>query len=185
LAGFDVVLAQFGWNHTRAQDIALIRGAARVQNKTWGAIITWTYDSPPYLGNGAELYEDLVLAYESGAKYLVIFNGPDVGDYGILTDEHFTAMERFWDGVQHGSYVVHGSAETVLVLPRNYGWGMRKPSDTIWGLWGPDEKSPQIWNVSRTLLARYGTRFDIVYEDANFSLNDKYSNIYYWNSTIS
>jgi hypothetical protein len=47
LAGYDVVLAQFGWNHTLAQDIALIRGAARLQNKSWGAIITWKYNKPP------------------------------------------------------------------------------------------------------------------------------------------
>ncbi len=181
LAGFDVVLAQFGWNHTRAQDIALVRGAAKVQNKTWGAIVTWTYDSLPYLESGTELYDDLVLAYEAGAKYLVIFNGPQVGGYGILADQHFTAMEKFWDGVQRGSFVVQGSADTVLVLPRNYGWGMRSPNDTIWGLWGPDEKSPQIWNISRVLLARYGTSLDIVYEDAGFSLDDKYSKIYYWN----
>ncbi|MEM2910973.1 MAG: hypothetical protein QW146_00525 [Candidatus Bathyarchaeia archaeon] len=34
LAGYDVVLAQFGWNHTTAQDIALIIGAAYLQNKS-------------------------------------------------------------------------------------------------------------------------------------------------------
>ena len=184
-AGFDVVLSQFGWNHIRAQDIGLIRGAAKVQGKAWGAIMTWTYDSPPYLENGTALYDDMVSAYEAGARYVVIFNGPQVGDYGIMTDEHFSALERFWNGLQHGTYSVQSSAENVLVLPRNYGWGMRNPNDTIWGLWGPDEKSPQIWNISRTLLARYGTQLDIVYEDANFTLTDKYSNVYYWNSTLS
>jgi len=184
LAGYDVVLAQFGWNHTRAQDVALARGAAAVQGKSWGAIITWTYDSPPYLGNGTELYSDMVLAYEAGAKYIVVFNYPEINDYGILTEQHFEALERFWNCVQNGSYVVHNSAQAVLVLPRNYGWGMRNPNDTIWGLWGPDEKSPQIWNISRTLLETYGTRLDIVYDDTNFSLKNKYSNIYYWNSTL-
>ncbi len=184
LAGYDVVLAQFGWNHTRAQDVALARGAATVQGKSWGAITTWTYDSPPYLENASELYSDMVLAYEAGAKYIVVFNYPEINDYGILTEQHFEALERFWNGVQHGSYVVHNSAQTVLVLPRNYGWGMRNPNDTIWGLWGPDEKSPQIWNISRTLLETYGTGLDIVYDDANFSLKNKYSNIYYWNSTL-
>lgn len=33
LAGYDVVFAQFGWKHTTFQDIALIRGAAHLQNK--------------------------------------------------------------------------------------------------------------------------------------------------------
>ena len=47
LGGFDVMLAQFGWNNTVMQEIALARGAAKLQNKTWGTIITWKYDQPP------------------------------------------------------------------------------------------------------------------------------------------
>src|SRR3990170_630679 len=42
-AGYDVILAQFGWNYSRQLNVALCRGAATVQNKEWGAIITWTY----------------------------------------------------------------------------------------------------------------------------------------------
>ena len=41
LGGYDVILAQFGWNQSITQEIALVRGAARMQNKRWGAIITW------------------------------------------------------------------------------------------------------------------------------------------------
>jgi hypothetical protein len=41
--GYDVVLAQFGWNHTTALDMGLVRGAATLQNKDWGAILTWKY----------------------------------------------------------------------------------------------------------------------------------------------
>jgi hypothetical protein len=40
LGRYDVMLAQFGWNNSYIQDIALVRGAARMQNKSWGAIIT-------------------------------------------------------------------------------------------------------------------------------------------------
>jgi hypothetical protein len=57
LAGYDTVFSEFGWNHSRTQDIALVRGAAKVQNKTWGAIVTWTYDRQPYLENGESLYK--------------------------------------------------------------------------------------------------------------------------------
>jgi hypothetical protein len=184
LAGYDVVFAQFGWNQSRAQDIALVRGAAKVQDKTWGAIVTWTFDSPPYLEDGEKLYEDLVMAYNNGAEYIVIFNYPEITDYGILDDEHFLALERFWQEIQVDSGHVTVVADSVLVLPKNYGWGMRSQNDSIWGLWEADEKSPQIWNISRTLLSRYGTNLDIVYEDDRFSLDDKYSEIIYWNSTI-
>ncbi|UCD26619.1 MAG: hypothetical protein JSV75_00295 [Candidatus Bathyarchaeota archaeon] len=184
LAGYDVMLAQFGWNHSRVQDIALVRGAANVQNKSWGVIITWTFDDPPYLEGGNELYQDMLMAYENGAEYIAVFNYPKINDYGILKQEHFEALERFWHEIQTNSHCNPNSAHTVLVLPKNYGWGMRNPNDTIWGLWGADENSLQIWNVSRTLLTRYAPYIDIVYEDARFSLKDKYSKIYYWNSTL-
>jgi len=49
LGGYDILLAQFGWNHSTVQDIALAKGAARLQNKLWGAIITWKYESPRIL----------------------------------------------------------------------------------------------------------------------------------------
>jgi hypothetical protein len=79
----------------------------------------------------------------------------------------------------------YSQAEAALVLPENYGWGMRSPDDTIWGFWGPDERSPQIWEISRTLLEQYGLSLDIVYDDPDpaFSAAGKYSQIYYWNQT--
>ena len=184
LAGYDVVFAQFGWNHTRIQDIALVRGAAKVQNKTWSAIITWTYDALPYLDSGERLYDDMVLAYENGAKYISVFNYPKINDFGILQEEHFLALERFWNRITTETDYASHEAQTALVLPRNYGWGMRNPNDTIWGLWGPDEKSTQVWNATRTLLTSYAPNADIVYDDARFSILNKYSTIYYWNSTV-
>jgi hypothetical protein len=185
LAGYDVVLAQFGWNHSRVQDIALVRGAAKLQNKDWGVILTWTFNNSPYLEDGGKLYDDLVLAYENGAKYIVVFNYPKINEYGILEDEHFLALEKFWQETQtdldHSPLV----ANYALVLPKNYGFGMRYVNDSIWGLWKSDEKSMQIWNISRKLLSQYGLQLDIIYEDDRFSLENKYSKIFYWNSTMS
>ena len=34
--GYDVILAEFGWNHSRPLNIALARGAATMQDKEWG-----------------------------------------------------------------------------------------------------------------------------------------------------
>jgi len=73
----------------------------------------------------------------------------------------------------------------VLVLPKNYGWGMRNPQDTIWAFWGPDENSQQIWELSQTLLNQYGTSLDIVYDDPAYPVTGKYPKIYYWNQTIT
>ena len=48
-AGYDAVFAEFGWNHSRPLNVALCRGAASMPNKDWGVMITWTYDSSPYI----------------------------------------------------------------------------------------------------------------------------------------
>jgi flagellar basal body-associated protein FliL len=187
LSGYDVVLAQVGWNRSLPQDIAMLRGAARMQDKDWGVIIGWKYTVPPYLDTGENIYSQMVDAYRAGAKYIVLFNYPqlDGNAYCVMTDEHFGALERFWNDVVNNSTVVRGStaAEAALVLPRNYGWGMRNPEDHIWGFWGPDDKSNQIWTISRTLLDRYGLHLDIVYDDSNFSFVDQYPKVYYWNQT--
>jgi hypothetical protein len=97
LGGYDVMLAQFGWNSSYIQDIALVRGAARMQNKSWGAIITWKYDQPPYLDdNEEEIYNQMHTAYEAGAEYVIIFNYPQIegNPWGTLTDKHFEALEK-------------------------------------------------------------------------------------------
>jgi hypothetical protein len=185
VGGYNVVLSQFGSNNTVKQEIALIRGAARMQNTQWGAIITWKYDTPPYLDTGPEIYTQMRMAYDAGAKYIILFDYPQIGNnpYGVLTEEHFKALQDFWSNIKTYPTQTSEEAEAVLVLPKNYGWGMRHPEDRIW-LWGPDELSPQIWNVSRVLLDKYGLRLDIVYDDSAFPVAGKYEKIYYWNETI-
>ena len=187
LGGFDVMLAQFGWNNTYTQEIALVRGAAKMQNKSWGTIITWKYDEEPYLDSGEEIYKQMLTAYHAGAEYAVIFNYPQIegNPYGILEDEHFEALEKLWREIeQNPRKTSETQAEAVFVLPKNYGWGMRHIEDWIWGFWGPDEKSQQIWEISRKLLEQYGASLDIVYDDPEFPVTDKYQLIYYWNQTI-
>jgi hypothetical protein len=186
--GYDVVFAQAGWNHSLAQSIGLVRGAARLQGKSWGTIITWKYSEPPYLDSGEAIYWQMRAAYEAGTEYIVFFSYPVVegNEYGgAMEEQHFNALQRFWYEVGKNPSVVHGSsdAEAALVLPRNYGWGMRNANDRIWGWWGPDDKSPQIWNISRQLLTEYITRLDIVYDDPAFPAQSVYEKVYYWNQT--
>jgi len=101
-----------------------------------------------------------------------------------MQDEHFEALERFWNDAVSGE-IRHNSvtADAVLVLPKDYGWGMRHLDDRIWGFWGPDEKSPIIWEQKNRLIAQYGYALDIIYEDPAFPVEGKYSKIYLWNST--
>ena len=185
--GYTAVFAEAGWNHSLNQDIALVRGAAKMQNKSWGTIATWKYFNPPYLDDADSILEQMRAAYECGAEYIIIFNYPtlDGNDYGIMTDEHFQALEQFWNDTVKNPEVIHGSieAEAALVLPKNYAWGMRNPNDKIWGFWDSDEKSPQIWALLNSLLEQYGYGLDIVYDDPEFPVEGNYSHIYYWNQS--
>lgn len=183
-AGYDVVLAEFGWNYSRQLNIALCRGAATVQNKDWGVIITWTYDQPPYLGSGAELYEDLIYAYRSGAKYVLIFDSNEEYSEGILSQEHFNALKHFWEYVQVFPRENDVNRDRVAyVLPPDFGYGFRGPEDWIWGLWEADDFSYEISEKLGRALEQYGTRLDIVYENG-LELNGNYSRYVFWNGTI-
>lgn len=185
LSGYDTLFAEFGSNQSINQAIALVRGAARLQSKDWGAIITWTYDQPPYLDNGNAIYNQMFAAYMAGAKYAVVFDYPQIpgNPYGILTEDHFSALQRFWGTIQNLKVTNNPTGEAVLVLPHNYGWGMRNLNDRLWGVWAPDERASLIWNISRKLLTKYNLGLDMVYEDERFPVNGLYANIYYWNQT--
>jgi len=187
-AGYTAVFAEFGWNHSRPLHIGLCRGAAKAHSKDWGVIITWEYTDAPYIESGEELYDDMVLAYKTGAKYVIVFNYPKIGQYGILTEKHFDALKKFWNYV-HSNPHAHGviQGEAAYVLPQDYGFGFRNPEDKIWGLWDADALSPKVWADANTLLAQYGSRLDIVYDDPETmdTVRNGYERLFFWNETLS
>lgn len=183
-SGYDVLLAQFGWNYSRQLNVALCRGAATMQDKEWGVIISWTYDHPPYIGSGPELYEDLVLAYENGAKYVVIFDSDKNYTQGILKEEHFKALRDFKQYTVENPIGEYYSTDRIaFVLPKDYGYGFRGPDDKIWGLWESDALSVEISQKLGGLLEQYGKKLDVIYDDG-LALDDTYSRYIFWNNTI-
>jgi parallel beta-helix repeat protein len=183
-AGYDVVLAEFVKNHSRPLHLAMCRGAAKVQNKDWGIMITWKYDDPPYTEPADELYEDMVFAYNSGAKYVAVYDAWSREHVNTtLTDDHLDALKNFWEYVQQNPDK-HGSlkADTVLVLPENYGFGFRKPTDTIWGYIAADNWTKKLYDDAYGLLEEYGSRLDVVYSDPEFNdaLADNYDQVLTW-----
>lgn len=185
-AGYAAVLTEFGWNHSRSLNVALCRGAATVQNKDWGVIITWTYNGTPYIESGDALYNDLIWAYNTGAKYVAVFNYPKIGRYGLLTEEHFDAIKKFWSYI-HSIPEAYGNmvGEVAYVLPKDYGYGFRGPDDKIWGLWEADQETQKIWNDVNNLLQTYGSRLDLVYDDPEFNnaIKSRYNKLIFWNKT--
>lgn len=185
-AGYDVLFAQFGWNYSRQLNVGLCRGASAAQDKEWGAIITWTYTQPPYIESGQELYNDLLLAYDNGAKYIAVFNSNKNYSDGILEQEHLDALKRFWQYSQENPRKAYPIGErTAYVLPRNYAYGFRGPNDKIWGLWEADEFSVPISVNLGNLLEQHNSRLDITYEDIYQTNNSqKYSQLINWNNTL-
>jgi hypothetical protein len=190
LAGYDTVFVELGWNHNRTKHIALDRGAANVQEKDWGTIIVWKSLDPEdenkgIYKTGPEMLDDMIASYQAGAKYVIVFNFPHEQPYGILKEEHFTAMETFWEMTHPPNHRRHGkpsasiekvSGDVAFVLPKDYGWGMRWEDDKIWQpAWGPDDKSQLIWDNMNKLIDKYGLRLDIIYNDTRFNFTEKYS----------
>ncbi len=187
-AGYDLLLADLGFDSNTQLQIALCRGAAHVHGRDWGTMITWRSSGIPEIETGAALYNDLVLGYESGAKIEVVF---DYGEYawpyhyGILNETHFEALRNFWSYVQQNPDK-HGSvkADTALVLPEAYGSGLRSRVDGVWGLFGADFWSAEILSNSESYLQTYGSNLDIVYNDtaSNKVTEETYKTLIAWPS---
>ena len=185
-AGFDTIFAEFGWNYSRPLNIALNRGAATAQNKDWGVMVTWTYTNPPYIESGEALYNDLVYAYDNGAKYIMVFDTDENYSQGILKKEHLDALEQFWRYTTDNPRGEMLSNDRVAyVLPEDYGYGFRGPDDKIWGLWEADNLSIEISSTLNSALNEYGTELDIIYEDGLESNNIcEYRKFIFWNGTV-
>jgi len=186
--GYDAVFIQFGWNHSRPLHIALCRGAANLHEREWGAIITWTYTTEPYIESGEELYKDSVLAYDNGASYVLIFNHPYATNatYGVLEEEHLTAMSEFWEYTKQNPRP-NDVSDAAYVLPKDYGYGFRGPSDKIWGRFEADAITNKLCVDLNELLLRFGTRLDVIYEDellADSPAAAGYNEIFMWNETV-
>lgn len=187
-AGFDTIFAEFVWNYSRQLNVALNRGAATVQNKDWGVMITWKYNRPPYIESGAELYDDMVYAYESGAKYILVFDTDANYTQSTLQREHLDALKRFWQYVKDNPRSRnHFTDRVAYVLPKDYGYGFRGPNDQIWGLWETTDYnySSKINTEVSGLLNTYQNRLDIIYDDGLKGNNSYgYSELIFWNGTI-
>ena len=185
-ASYDTVFAEFGWNYSRQLNVALCRGAANVQNKDWGIMITWTYTQPPYLEYASVLYDDMVLAYDNGAKYILVFDTNENYTHTVLDNTRLDAMKQFWQYTQaHPRSSNPIRNRVAYVLPNGFGYGFRGPNDIIWGLWHDDDFSLAISTELGGLFEKYQNRLDIIYDDGLEAGNSYgYSRLIFWNGTV-
>jgi hypothetical protein len=186
-AGYDIIMGEFGRDVQKNLTIPLVRGAAELHNKTWGIMITHTKDEPPYIEPPETLYQNMIDAYKGGAKYISVFNYPQIEPYGLLTEEHFDAIKQFNEYIKEKKRNQTSNIQRIAyVLPENYGWGLRNPKDKIWGVWETDNKSQTIWNRLTDMIKEYGTTFDIVFESlwTTTFAKQHYDTLIWWNGTI-
>jgi hypothetical protein len=200
LGGYDNVFCEFVANDSRQIAVGLCRGAAKTLNKEWGAIITWSHhDLHEFILNPNQLYNDMLLAYQNGAKYVIVFNSPGFivedgitipypapEEFGILTSQHLEKMQLFWNLTKTQPRPEAYSANTAYVLPADYGFGFRGPEDKIWGRWSDDPISQQIWEAVNVLLQNQTLNLDIVYETqiGSIPIDHPYNTLIFWNGTI-
>jgi hypothetical protein len=196
LSGYNVVFSELLGSPTDQLAISLNRGAAECQNKDWGAILTFgpSNDSSshiPAFENVTQFYNEMILAWQNNAKYIIVFDAPGANHQattpdGILTNEHLNAMKNFWTYAQEHKRPQIDPAQTAYVLPRDYGYEFSGPSSTIWGVFPPDNLSSTIWTDTNNLLANYGMKLDIVYETRtdNIPIYLPYKTLIFWNGTI-
>jgi len=201
VGGYDCVFCQFLGNDIRQITAGLCRGAAKTLNKTWGVMITWSTlnDLDSWVENPDRIYNDMVLAYQNGAKYIIVFNSPgftldengqpvpnpEPAEYGTLTAEHLKKMQHFWNQVKAQLISKTFYADSAYVLPADYGFGFRKSEDRIWDKWDADELSQPIWNDIDVLIQEQNMNLDIIYETKiwNITINHPYDTLIFWNGT--
>ena len=184
-AGYNTIFAEFGSNYSQQLNVALCRGAATVQNKSWGVMIDWKYRQPPYMENATLLYNDMLLAYNDGAKYIIIFDTDKNYTQNVLDQNQTEAMQQFWQYAQQNPRnATSVSEKEAYVLPADYAYGFRGPNDSIWGLWNADALTNTICQNVGALLQKYGDNLDIIYPSQSSQINSVgYHDVINWNDT--
>ena len=73
-----------------------------------------------------------------------------------------------------------------MLYPKITGLASAIPYDTIWGLFPADALSQKIYSNVNTLTIKYGSRFDILYDEPQTaSILGGYKQVFFWNQTIT
>jgi hypothetical protein len=126
------------------------------------------------------------LAYENGAKYILVFDTNENYTHGTLKGEHLDALKQFWQYAADNHRASAPNSEGVAyVLPKGYGYGFRGPDDKIWGLWEADDFSFKISTEVGGLIDSYQNRLDIIYDDGlQTNSSYGYSELVFWNGKV-
>jgi parallel beta-helix repeat protein len=129
------------------------------------------------------MYSDMVLAYDSGATYIAVYDSSHNYTGTTLTQDDFNALKEFWNYVQQNPGK-QGSlkADTAVVLPQDYGFGFRSQDDSVWQYHNATSWTQKMYIDVTNLLNKYNSSLDIVYGDPQFhsEIQKAYSKVFYW-----
>jgi parallel beta-helix repeat protein len=129
------------------------------------------------------MYNDMVLAYDSGAAYIAVYDSSHNYTSTTLTQDDFNALKDFWNYVQQNPDK-RGSlkADTVVVLPQDYGFGFRSQDDSVWQYHNATSWTQKLYSDVTNLLNKCNSSLNIVYSDPQFrtAIQKAYSKVLYW-----
>ena len=127
----------------------------------------------------------MVSAYENGAKYILLFDSNENYTHGTLTTEYFQALKQFTEYAHENPRTYEPTSErTAFVLPKDFAYGFRGPTDKIWGLWEANDFSYDMSVQLGNLLNKYGSKLDVIYDDGIDYSSLGYSRFIFWNGTV-
>ena len=75
--------------------------------------------------------------------------------------------------------------DAAFVLPSDFGSGLRKQDDIVWGFWAPTQQEQQVWLQLQNALKTHDQKIDIVYDDTDHPATGKYTQIIYPSSNLN
>ena len=136
-------------------------------------------------GNG-NLKSKKINPRQNGAKYSLVFDTNEDYTHGILREEHLQAIKQF-TLYAHENPRTNGlaSERIAFVLPKDFAYGFRGPTDKIWGLWEADSDTLSFELSKRlgSLLEYYDSKLDVIYDDEVDFSELGYQRILFWNGT--
>ncbi len=128
----------------------------------------------------------MVQSYHNGAKYIVIFDSNRGYTESILTQQHYDAMQQFWQYIQdHPRDASPVSSRVACVLPEGFGSAFREISDRIWGVWEIDEAAAEVRLQVNKTLQQYGNNVDFIYPtNASILQSIGYSKVINWTGDL-
>ena len=185
LGGYNTVFAELFGGQTDAQTLALVRGAADMQDKSWGAMIEWANRSSITLQSGTQVYNEMRQAYLDGAEYAVVFNySPSGNGTGLLQDKQFAAIQKFWTDVVQNPKVTNNVVSQDALVCLTITVRPEKPKRHYLGFVASRQQFTTGLECHAGVSCQIRLQIRHCLRESAYPVAGRYQHVYYWNQTI-